>query len=229
MQLDIETLACRRAGRLVFADVTASVRPGEALLVTGRNGAGKSTLLAALAGLLRPSAGTISLSGTGERSRRECVHHLGHRDGLKGSLTASENLAFAAACLGSPGLPPAEALARVGLARAGHLPVGYLSAGQRRRVTLARLLVAKRPLWLLDEPTTALDQDGQAMVLALMRDHLAGGGLLIAATHMPLPLEGSRELVLGRPSGPRAEFGMAAPVSPAGGPGPSAAAGEPGW
>lgn len=198
MQLDIENLACRRADRLVFAGVTASIRPGEALLVTGRNGAGKSTLLAALADLLRPSDGTITLRGTGDRSRRECVHHLGHRDGLKSPLTASENLAFAAACLGSPGLAITDALERVGLARAGDLPVGYLSAGQRRRVILARLLVARRPLWLLDEPTTALDRDGQAALFALLREHLDAGGMLVAATHAPLPLQGARELTLER-------------------------------
>lgn len=198
VQLDLENLACRRAGRLVFAGVTASLRAGGALLVTGRNGAGKSTLLAALAGLLRPSAGAIRLTGPGERSRRECVHHLGHRDGLKLSLTAAENLAFAARCLGSPGATPADALRRVGIAGAADLPVAYLSAGQRRRVTLARLLVAKRPLWLLDEPTTALDRDGQALLLGLLDAHLAEGGMLVAATHAPLPLAGARELALER-------------------------------
>lgn len=202
MQLDLENLSCRRAGRLVFAGVTASLRPGEALLVTGRNGAGKSTLLAALAGLLQPFGGTIRLTGTGERSRRESVHHLGHRDGLKLALTAAENLAFAARCLGSPGVTPADALQAIGIARAADLPVAYLSAGQRRRVTLARLLVAKRPLWLLDEPTTALDRAGQALLLGMLDAHLAEGGMLVAATHAPLPLAGARELALERAPGP---------------------------
>ncbi len=198
MQLDVDQLACRRGGRSVFAGVNVSLRNGEALSVTGRNGAGKSTLLAALAGLLRPSAGTVALAEAGERSLSECVHHLGHRDGLKFALTAAENLVVAASLLGSPRLDPMDALARVGLPGAASLPVGYLSAGQRRRVALARLLVAHRPIWLLDEPTAALDREGQAMLSEMMRAHLSDGGLIVAATHSSLPLAGARELALAR-------------------------------
>ncbi|MDB5590052.1 heme ABC exporter ATP-binding protein CcmA [Enterovirga sp.] len=199
MQLSLDHLACRRAGRLVFTGLTVSLGAGEALLVTGRNGAGKSTLLAAIAGLLRPAEGRITLAGTGERSRPECVHHLGHRDGLKPSLTAAENLAFAAAVLGSAGIAPGQALAKLGIGAAAGLPVGYLSAGQRRRVMLGRLLVARRPVWLLDEPTTALDREGRAVLFDLLDAHLAEGGLLVAATHAPLPIPGARELSLSPP------------------------------
>jgi heme exporter protein A len=174
MDLAVDTLACRRAGRRVFEGVSFALSPGDALTVTGRNGAGKSTLLAALAGLLRPQAGSIRATGLGERSLAESLHLLAHRDGLKGSLTAL-----------------------VGLPGAAELPVAYLSAGQRRRIALARLLVVRRPLWLLDEPTLALDLGGQAMLRRLMEDHLGAGGLIVAATHAPLGLAGARELQFG--------------------------------
>jgi heme exporter protein A len=196
MELTVHDLACRRAGRRVLAGVSFTVGPSEALVVTGRNGAGKSTLLGALAGLLRPEAGSIRASGLGERTLAESLHLIAHRDALKGSLTATENLRFAAALLDSPGMTPAEALEAVGLPGAADLPVAYLSAGQRRRIALARLLVAHRPLWLLDEPTLALDAAAQAMLTTLMQRHLAVGGLLIAATHAPLGLPGARELRL---------------------------------
>jgi heme exporter protein A len=194
MDLVVDTLACRRAGRRVFDGVSFTVTAGEALVVTGRNGAGKSTLLAALAGLLRPHAGTIRADGLGERTLSESLHLVAHRDALKGSLTSLENLSFAAALLGGSGLAPAAALDAVGLPGAADLPVAYLSAGQRRRIALARLLVVRRPLWLLDEPTLALDLGAQAMLRHLMREHLAAGGLIVAATHAPLGIEGAREL-----------------------------------
>jgi heme exporter protein A len=196
MELAVHDLACCRAGRRVLAGVSFTVSPSEALVVTGRNGAGKSTLLAALAGLLRPETGSIRASGLGERTLAESLHLIAHRDALKGSLTATENLRFAAALLDSAGMTPAEALEAVGLPGAADLPVAYLSAGQRRRIALARLLVAHRPLWLLDEPTLALDAAAQAMLTTLMQRHLAVGGLLIAATHAPLGLPGARELRL---------------------------------
>jgi len=194
VRIEAETLACRRSGRLVFEDLSFTLGSGEALLVTGRNGAGKSSLLGILAGRLRSVAGAVRLVGAGERTLPECLHAVGHRDALKGALTAEENLRFARDLLGDPALTPRAALAAVGLEHAADLPVAYLSAGQRRRVALARLLVAHRPVWLLDEPTAALDAAAQAMLLGLMRAHLAGGGLLVAATHQPLGLEGAREL-----------------------------------
>lgn len=198
LRLDVTDLACRRGERLVVSGVTFGLGGGEALVITGRNGAGKSTLLAALSGLLRPDRGSVSFSGTGDRPGRESCHYLAHRDGLKGALTCRENLAFAARLLGDPMRPPAEALASVGLSAAAELPAGILSAGQRRRLALARLLVARRPLWLLDEPGTALDAEGQEMLAGLMRGHREGGGAIVAATHAPLGLPDARMLELTR-------------------------------
>jgi heme exporter protein A len=211
VRLVVEQLACRRSGRLLFAGLDFAVEAGRGLLVTGRNGAGKSSLLAILAGTLRPEAGRVALEGAGERPLPECLHHVGHRDGLKAALTAAENLTFAQALLGAPRLSPVEALDAVGLAHAADLPVAYLSAGQRRRVALARLLVADRPLWLLDEPTSALDVRSQEVLFELVRGHLAAGGILIAATHVPLPIQPLSELSLGRPR-PQGGFEGAASV-----------------
>lgn len=198
MRITAENLACRRSGRLVFEGVSFRIEDGDALVITGRNGAGKSSLLALLAGRLRPDAGALALEDAGERTLPETLHLVGHRDALKSALTAEENLAFARDLLGAQLLPPAEALAAVGLAHAAKLPVAYLSAGQRRRVALARLIVAHRPLWLLDEPTSALDAASQATLLGLMQRHLGEGGMIVAATHAPLGLAGARELRLGR-------------------------------
>lgn len=194
MRLSVDNLACRRSGRRIFAGLTFSLGPGQALVVTGRNGAGKSSLLAILSGRLRPDAGTLAVHDAGEASLPECLHVVGHRDGLKSSMTAGENLLFAQALLGAPRLPPREALDRLGLGHAHDLPVAYLSAGQRRRVALARLLVCHRPLWLLDEPTAALDVMSQTMLAGLMEGHRGQGGLVIAATHQPLGLDGAQVL-----------------------------------
>ena len=195
--LTTEALVCRRGGRAIFDGVGFRLENGEAIALTGRNGAGKSSLIAMLCGRLRPEAGVIKLEGLGELPLAEAAHLVGHRDGLKTALTAAENLRFAQELLGQPGLDPAEALATVGLPHAGSLPVGYLSAGQRRRVALARLLVASRPIWLLDEPMAALDVGSQAMLSQLMQGHRAAGGAILAATHGPLGLDGARELRIG--------------------------------
>lgn len=195
--LIVENLACRRAERLIFGNVSFALRNGEAIALTGRNGAGKSSLIAMLCGRLRLAAGTIAVSNAGDVPFTEFCHLVGHRDGLKSSLSAAENLAFARALLGEPSLTAGEALAAVGLPHVAALPVGYLSAGQRRRVALARLLVSRRPFWLLDEPMAALDAAAQAMLTGLMRDHLAAGGAVLAATHGPLGLDGARELRIG--------------------------------
>jgi heme exporter protein A len=191
-------LACRRSGRRVFEGVSFALSDGEALVVTGRNGAGKSSLLAILSGSLRADGGAVTIEGAGERTLPECLHAVGHREALKAALTARENLAFARDILGDPRLSPEEALEAVGLAHAADLPTAYLSAGQRRRVALARLLVAHRPVWLLDEPTSALDAASQEVLFGFMRRHLAQGGLIIAATHAPLPIEGARSLHIER-------------------------------
>ena len=194
LRLSVDNLACRRSGRRIFSGLTFALGPGDALAVTGRNGAGKSSLLAILSGRLRPDAGRIDLAEVGEASLPECLHVVGHRDGLKSALTAGENLLFAQKLLGAARLSPRDALERLGLGHAHDLPVGYLSAGQRRRVALARLLVCHRPLWLLDEPTAALDTASQALLADLMAAHRADGGLVIAATHQALGLDGAAEL-----------------------------------
>jgi heme exporter protein A len=196
MRLVASDLTCVRGGREVFARLEFSLSAGEALVVTGRNGAGKSSLLRMLAGLVRIAAGRLALEGGDpELSIPEQAHYLGHQDALKPSLSVQENLHFWARFLGDGAI--AEALAAVGLDSLAELPAGYLSAGQRRRLSLARLLAVKRPIWLLDEPTSALDAASQARLADLMRRHLAGGGLIVAATHGPLGLEPARELRLG--------------------------------
>jgi heme exporter protein A len=197
LTLEADRLACRRGGRLIFSELSFRLGPGEAIALTGRNGAGKSSLLAMLCGRLRPEAGTIRIAGAADVAPVELSHVVGHRDGLKTALTAQENLAFAQALLGDPALSPGEALAAVGLPHVARLPVGYLSAGQRRRVALARLLVSRRPFWLLDEPMAALDVAAQTMLTGLMRAHLSDGGAILAATHGPLGLDGARELRIG--------------------------------
>lgn len=200
LTLSAHALNCERGGRSIFEGLGFSVAGGEALLVTGRNGAGKSSLLRMIAGLLRIAGGTLSLEGGDpERSIGEQAHYLGHSDALKPSLTVAENLAFWTAWLGGTGAPH-KALAAVGLESLTGLPAAYLSAGQKRRLSIARVIAVKRPLWLLDEPTSALDAASQGMLLDLMRGHLAGGGIIVAATHLPLGLDGARELKLERTS-----------------------------
>lgn len=165
-------------------------------MLTGRNGAGKSSLLRMIAGLLRVAAGRLELTGGApERDIAEQAHYLGHQDALKPSLSVLENLSFWTRYLGGDGEPRA-ALDVVGIGALAHLPAAYLSAGQRRRLSLARLAAIARPLWLLDEPTSALDAGAQAMLHNLMRRHLSGGGIVIAATHQSLDLGSARELRL---------------------------------
>ncbi len=200
MRLRAWQLAIERGGRRLFSGLSFEVEQGSALIVTGPNGAGISSLLRALSGFLPLQAGGFALEGGDpERTLGEEAHYLGHADALKGALTANENLAFWAGALG--GEPSREAsgaaLARVGLAHVIDFPARALSAGQKRRVALARLLVAERPLWLLDEPTAALDAAAQAAFAAIMRVHLDSGGLIVAATHAPLGLDHASELKLG--------------------------------
>lgn len=202
MRLAGHDLACVRGGRQVFAGVNFAVASGEALAVTGRNGAGKTTLLRLIAGLLEPTAGQVELSGGhADMSAGEQAHYLGHREGLKPALSVRENLDFWYAFLSGRDASSASALDAVGLAGLAALPAAYLSAGQRRRLALARLLVAPRPIWLLDEPTAALDAAGQQRLGELMRAHLARGGIIVAATHGPLGLE-AKELKLGSQDAP---------------------------
>ncbi|MEX2127135.1 MAG: heme ABC exporter ATP-binding protein CcmA [Xanthobacteraceae bacterium] len=198
MRLLVEDLACVRGERSLFRGLGFTVGAGEALLVTGPNGAGKSSLLRLIAGFLRPAQGRIVLEGgDAEPSIGSAAHFVGHLDAVKGALSAAENLAFARSLFGGGRAHADAALARFGLQRLASIPARMLSAGQRRRLALARLLVARRPLWLLDEPTSALDAEGQETLLALANEHLSGGGLVVAATHAPLKFARVRELRLG--------------------------------
>ncbi|MFZ4530977.1 MAG: heme ABC exporter ATP-binding protein CcmA [Alsobacter sp.] len=201
MRLVVEGLACERSGRPVFEGLSFAASAGTAIVLLGPNGAGKSSPLAILAGLLEAPAGVMRLEGGDpEASLGEQAHYLGHRDAVKPALTPRETLDIWRALLGSPQAMPAAALERLGLGHAADLPCAYLSAGQRRRLALARLLVSRRPLWLLDEPTAALDHASRRVFADLVAEHLAAGGIAVAATHIPLGIDGAVELHLGRPA-----------------------------
>jgi heme exporter protein A len=198
MNLIGRDLACVRGQREIFAGLSFRVGRGEALILLGPNGAGKSSLLRLIAGLVRPTEGVVALEGGDpELTVPEQAHYLGHQDALKPSLTVAENLGFWIDVLDGERDAMGDALAAVALDEIADLPAGYLSAGQRRRLSIARLVAVKRPVWLLDEPTSALDAASQERLAGLMSAHLAGGGLLLAATHGPLGLDGTRALRLG--------------------------------
>jgi heme exporter protein A len=197
MRLSGLDVRCVRGGREVFSGLDFEASSGAALAVTGPNGSGKTSLLRLIAGLLTIASGSIGLEGgETELTLPEQAHYLGHRDALKPALSVMENLSFWRDFLGGEVFDAAASLAAVGLDHAAHLPAAYLSAGQRRRLSIARLLVVRRPVWLLDEPTNALDTAGQSMFAALMGDHLSRGGLIVAATHAPLGIA-ARELRIG--------------------------------
>ena len=197
MRLSGRDVRCVRGGREVFSGVDFEASSGEALAITGPNGSGKTSLLRLIAGLLTVAGGSIGLEGGGtELTSAEQAHYLGHRDALKPALSVLENLSFWRDFLGGEPFDADKGLAAVGLDHATHLPAAYLSAGQRRRLSVARLLAVRRPVWLLDEPTNALDAAGQSLFVALIDDHLARGGLIIAATHAPLGVQ-AKQLRLG--------------------------------
>src|ERR1700741_1293705 len=197
--LEARDLACVRGGRTVFTQLNFSVAAGHVLVLEGPNGSGKTSALRIVAGLLAPAEGSISIriAGTGSADRdqrgRFCAW-LGHQDGVKAQLTAGENTRFFAALYGGRAKVDA-ALDRVGVARLRDVPAQYLSAGQKRRVALARLIVLDRPLWLLDEPFAALDASGRSLVAELIQQHCAGGGMAIIATHEPLGIDAARILL----------------------------------
>lgn len=195
--LAAENLACQRAGRLVFRGVSLQLDSGGAVLITGRNGAGKSSLLRLLAGLLSPLTGTVQTHEMPQDDRR-LFGYVGHQDAVKPTLTALENLAFWAALADRR-----EAHSRAQLAleafdieRLADLPGRILSAGQKRRLSLGRLLVAPARIWLLDEPSVALDQDGVLRLETEIGRHQLAGGAVIVATHQPLAIAGAVTLSL---------------------------------
>jgi len=198
MSLRAEGLAAFRGERLVLQDVNFSLDAGAALLLLGPNGSGKSTLLRLLAGLKRPDAGTLfwdgadALADPAEHAGR--VAYLGHQDAVKPGMTAAENLSLAARLGGGR---VADALEALDLAPLAELPARMLSAGQKRRLALARLLLSRATLWLLDEPTLGLDAASVERLGGLLAAHMAGGGLVVTATHLPLPLAQAAELRLG--------------------------------
>ncbi|HEV7308592.1 heme ABC exporter ATP-binding protein CcmA [Ensifer sp.] len=200
MRLIAEGLSAKRGEDLIFNDISFVLDASEALVVTGPNGSGKSTLLRVLAGLLRPERGHVKLEGGPPEIAHpsEVSHYLGHRNAMKRELTVAENLSFWQRFMGnSPGgagVGIADAVEAVGLPDIAHLPFGYLSAGQQRRMAMAKLLVSHRPIWILDEPTAALDAGADRLFAELVKAHLEKGGIVIAATHQPLGLNRTREL-----------------------------------
>jgi heme exporter protein A len=192
--LEISDLALSRGGRMLVDGLTLALAAGEALLLRGPNGAGKSSLLLALAGVLRPDRGRIDWR-LGETPQ---LHYFGHAPALKPQLTLAETLKFWRALNGTGDMAVEAALEQMGLAGLGAIEAGHLSAGQGRRLGLARLLLSPRKIWLLDEPTASLDADGRARVAQMIDAHLADGGAAIVATHDDLGLAGPTEtLTLG--------------------------------
>jgi heme exporter protein A len=200
MRLSAVNLACHRGGRDVFCGVNFSLGSGEALAIKGRNGAGKSSLLRMVIGLVRIAQGQLALEGGDPQlTIAEQAHYLGHQDALKPALSVEENLRFWTNFFGGEPDAIEPALDTVGLGALAELPAAYLSAGQRRRLSIARLLAVRRSIWLLDEATSTLDSSAQERLAGFMRSHLAEGGLILAATHGPVGIAGAQELRLGEP------------------------------
>lgn len=196
MELHGKDLTCERGGRIVFRNVSLSLKPGQLLQLTGPNGSGKSSLLRLIAGLNEAQAGTLTLSGGApELSLPQQAHYIAHQEPVKSALSVHENLAFWRDFLGGGDVE--EALDTFDLARLSSYPAGLLSAGQKRRLALARLVLVRRALWLLDEPTVGLDTASLARLVNVMARQLDGGGMIIAATHVPLGREPDQRLELG--------------------------------
>ncbi len=212
MQLTVDQIVVSRGDRTIIDGLSFDLQGATALILTGPNGAGKTTLIRTIAGFLTPLAGTIRLTTQGAASQKadadsdteiaEHCHYVGHANGTKSNLTVIENLSFWSAYLNPPDDTDAHnrktqtALAHFELSDLADIPAGYLSAGQKRRLGLARLLVCNRPLWLLDEPTVSLDSRSTQLLAKAVNTHVATGGIAIAATHVPLGLDGARELHL---------------------------------
>jgi heme exporter protein A len=195
--IEVSGLTLSRGGRTLFADLDFRLGYWETLLFRGPNGVGKSSLLLVLAGILRPDRGQISWTG----HEPPPIHFVGHSSGVKTTLTVAENLGFWRQMNGPTGIAVEAALERVGLGGLGSVEAGHLSAGQTRRLSLARLLVSTRKIWLLDEPTASLDAAGAALVGDLLWEHTASGGGAIVATHDTIPrTEGASVRTLGAPT-----------------------------
>ena len=194
----VENLSLNRASQEIVRGISFQLSAGEALIVTGENGSGKSTTLRGIAGLLALDGGEVKiLDETGkqfEGKTREYCHYLGHQNGMKPALTVRENLDFWQEFCGEPDLTIEEALDEVDLSHTIDLPFSYLSAGMKRRATIARLLVSDRPIWVLDEPTAGLDAQSVKLFSNLCQTFCEGGGILIAATHLPLGIETQKTL-----------------------------------
>jgi heme exporter protein A len=195
MRITAENLSCERGGRTVFSNQNFSLGSGEFLQLAGPNGSGKSSLLRLLASLSEPSLGKITLEGgSPDLTLGQQAHYIAHSDASKSALTVTENLIFWRDFLGGGDLQ--HAVESVNLSALADYPVALLSAGQKRRLALARLALVPRVIWLLDEPSVGLDEASQKLLVALMSKHLEAGGLIVAATHVPLGLKPQKNLYL---------------------------------
>lgn len=192
--LFVKHLSGQRSGRILFKEVDFILEPGDVLEVTGKNGTGKSTLLRILAGLLPVSSGEIRLTDHTFEQPCEAMHYLGHANALKPSLSVGENLQFWQAYFGHEKMTPDQALKQVRLGDIAHIPAAYLSAGQKRRVAIAKLLVSHRPIWIVDEPTSTLDKASDTMFASIVEAHCNEGGSVIAATHKNLGIKNAKTL-----------------------------------
>ena len=203
--LQVHNLSCMRGDRQLFTGLDIALDGGELLYVHGHNGSGKTTLLRTLCGLIRPEEGDIRWRGEDIRELREDfardLLYLGHKNGIKGDLTAVENLRVSSVLDGFPMSEQQawEALGRIGLDGHEDLETKVLSQGQQRRVALARLLLSRAPLWILDEPFVALDKAAVALLQDVIRDHVDAGGLAVLTTHQEVPLTAgtAKQLKLG--------------------------------
>ena len=196
--LRIENLSCVRSAREVFRDISFELNSGESLQITGLNGSGKTSLLRIIAGLIQHQTGKIDFSACNDDQKiSQFCHYFGHTDAIKPQLTVSENLTFWQSIMGNQSESVANSLKILGLSQLENISASYLSAGQRKRLALARLLVNQRSIWLLDEPLNSLDVNAITILNQMMENHISAGGILLAATHSPLKLTNSKELKLG--------------------------------
>ena len=196
MHLKAINLTCERGGRMVFRDISLSLKAGELMQLTGPNGSGKSSLLRLIAGLNEQTAGSLDLVGGGhDLSIGQRAHYIAHQEAVKAALSVAENLNFWRDFLGGGDVE--AALTAFDLSRLASYPAGLLSAGQKRRLALARLVLVPRVLWLLDEPTAGLDAASLQRLVTVMAAQLDKGGMIIAATHVPLGCEPDQRLALG--------------------------------